>query len=134
MTSHAFIKLVPASNKSGMSLEELEELLAYYIEITSKTGQQLDWSYEKSAFPYTYERVDNYLTLTSSLAEYNKIYLAVGDIEEENEEIPLIQVSLPITATHGDKGKANELCKFLAKKLKGELQLFNGRVMYFYKR
>ncbi|MES9782131.1 DUF1885 family protein, partial [Bacillus thuringiensis] len=25
-------------------------------------------------------------------------------------------------------------CRFLAKKLEGELQLFNGRTMYFYKR
>ena len=45
-----------------------------------------------------------------------------------------IQVTLPEQSTFGDKGKANEFCKFLAKKLQGELHLFNERIMYYYPR
>ena len=36
--------------------------------------------------------------------------------------------------TYGDKGKATEYAKFVAKNLQGELHLFNGRIMYFNKR
>ena len=41
------------------------------------------------------------------------------------------KVTLPSSSTYGDKGKANEFCKFIAKQLHGDLQLFNGRIMYF---
>ncbi|EIJ81661.1 hypothetical protein PB1_01930 [Bacillus methanolicus PB1] len=45
-----------------------------------------------------------------------------------------IQITLPESSTFGDKGKANEFCKLFAKKLQGELHLFNGRIMYYYPR
>jgi len=51
----------------------------------------------------------------------------VTTIEKEN----YIQVTLTPESTHGDKGKANEFCKYLAKQYKAELHLFNGRVMYY---
>lgn len=42
-----------------------------------------------------------------------------------------IQLVLPDGSTHGDKAKGNEFGKHFAKKLKAELQLFNGRTMYY---
>lgn len=42
-----------------------------------------------------------------------------------------IQLVLPEGSTHGDKAKGNEFGKHFAKKLKAELHLFNGRVMYY---
>lgn len=42
-----------------------------------------------------------------------------------------IQLVLPDGSTHGDKSKGNEFAKHFAKKLKAELQLFNGRTMYY---
>lgn len=106
--------------------------------MTKKTGEQLGWGYENAAFPYQIVEKDDekgqwfYLKGTSD--RYQTIIIGVGQEQNENEETSFIQVTLPNGATHGDKGKANEFCKFLAKKLEGELHLFNGRVMYYYKR
>ncbi|MBB5323838.1 hypothetical protein HNQ34_000930 [Anoxybacillus tepidamans] len=138
MSTHAYIKLVPASKKKTITLEEVKELLYSYQEMTKKTGEQLGWGYENAAFPYQIvESADGkgqwfYLQGTSN--RYQTIIIGVGQEQNENEETSFIQVTLPNGATHGDKGKANEFCKFLAKKLEGELHLFNGRVMYYYKR
>jgi hypothetical protein len=133
---NAFVKLVPASAIQELAIDDVKELLTYYKEITSKTGNQLDWNYSEVAFPYTIKDYsENVLQLTSKDSRYNKIYVGVAS-EEGNEDLVqyYIQVTLPQEATHGDKGKANEFCKFLGKKLEGELHLFNGRIIYYYKR
>ncbi|WP_449539864.1 DUF1885 family protein [Ferdinandcohnia sp. Marseille-Q9671] len=140
--ANAYIKLVSASTAQSISLEEVKDLFIYYKEITSKTGQQLDWEYNNAAFPYQIKEVDqqnNWFYLKSDHQNYNAIIVGVGSEELEGEdgekvEQFYIQVSLPQVSTAGDKGKANEFCKFLAKKLEGQLHLFNGRIMYFYKR
>lgn len=141
MSRTAYIKLVPASNKQEVSLDELKELFNYYKEITSKTGEQLHWDYEKSAFPYEIKEKEDanhewfYLKGTSD--RYNYILLGVGFEEVKDEDGAtrkqnFIQIALPETALFGDKNKAVEFAKFLGKKLNGELYLFNGRIMYFY--
>ncbi|MFD1735651.1 DUF1885 family protein [Bacillus salitolerans] len=143
MPSSSYIKLVPASTKQSISLDDVKELFHYYKEITSKTGSQLEWEYKDAAFPYELkekpEGKDKWFYLKSEERGYNLLVIGVGTEEIEDEEGTLkqqeyIQVVLPDGATHGDKGKGNEFCKFLAKKLEGELHLFNGRVMYYYKR
>lgn len=128
---HAFITLVPKSNQHSVSTEDIKQLFQYYKTVTSQTGVQINYAYTNTAFPY--EILDTSATtlkLQSSHDRYDSIYVGVG-IENEQS---FIQISLPSNATFGDKGKANEFCRFLAKKLEGELQLFNGRIMYFYKR
>ncbi|WP_017753566.1 DUF1885 family protein [Calidifontibacillus oryziterrae] len=141
MPSTAYIKLVPASNKQEVSLADLKNLFHYYKEITSKTGQQLEWEYEDCAFPYEikekYDVNGEWFYLKGTKDRYHYILLGVGSeqIIEEDGQIKtqnFIQVALPEGATHGDKGKANEFCKFIARKLNGELHLFNGRIMYLY--
>lgn len=52
MAENAFIKLVPSSAQQTITVEEVKELLSYYKNITSKTGNQVDWEYGDSAFPY----------------------------------------------------------------------------------
>ncbi|MEH7222401.1 DUF1885 family protein [Bacillus sp. JJ1566] len=139
---NAYIKLVPASNVQNISLDDVKDLFSYYKEITGKTGRQLDWDYDNAAFPYQIKEMNqekNWFYLKSDHQKYNAIIVGVGheNIEEQNGENTdqcYIQVTLPESSTVGDKGKANEFCKFLAKKLEGELHLFNERVMYFYKR
>lgn len=139
---NAYIKLVPASNKQSITLDDVKNLFSYYKEITGKTGKQLDWQYDDAAFPYQIKEINeenNWFYLKSDHQKYNAIVVGVGqeELEDENDENITkfyIQVTLPISSTAGDKGKANEFCKFLAKKLEGELHLFNGRIMYFYKR
>ncbi|MDM5156152.1 DUF1885 family protein [Bacillus sp. DX1.1] len=127
----AFIKLVPKSKQQSVSLEDVKQLFHYYKTITSQTGVQVNFSYTNAAFPYEIlDTSDTTLQLKSGHDRYDSIYVGVGT---ENEQA-FVQISLPSTATFGDKGKANEFCRFLAKKLEGELQLFNGRTMYFYKR
>ncbi|MGE7760820.1 DUF1885 family protein [Peribacillus sp. NPDC097895] len=143
MSENAYIKLVPESVKSTVTIEDVKELLTYYQMITAKTGKQLDWDYDKKAFPYEMkepERMkDKAIYLQSKEDRYHMILIGV-DQEVVKDEDGLeriqsyIQFTLPETATFGDKGKANELCKFLAKKLKGQLHLFNKRVMYYYPR
>jgi hypothetical protein len=141
LSQSAFIKLVPASKQQSISLSEVKELFHYYKEITSKTGEQVSWEYADAAFPYEVdekeEGKDSWFLLKATSDRYKYIIVGVGTEEnDENseEETSYIQVVLPEGASFGDKGKANEFCKFLAKKLAGELHLFNKRVMYFYKR
>ncbi|MBO0997037.1 DUF1885 family protein [Bacillus sp. SD075] len=143
MTENAYIKLVPESAKGTVTIEDVKELLNYYQMITAKTGKQLDWDYDKKAFPYEMkepERMkDKAIYLQSKEDRYHMILIGVDQEvvkdEDGSERIQsYIQFTLPETATFGDKGKANELCKFLAKKLRAQLHLFNKRVMYYYPR
>ncbi|ASS93378.1 DUF1885 family protein [Peribacillus simplex] len=143
MTENAYIKLVPESAKGTVTIEDVKELLSYYQMITAKTGKQLDWDYDKKAFPYEMkepERMkDKVIYLQSKEDRYHMILIGVDQEvvkdEDGSERIQsYIQFTLPETATFGDKGKANELCKFLAKKLRAQLHLFNKRVMYYYPR
>lgn len=144
MAAHAFVKLVPKSAQQEITLEELKNLFHYYKEITAKTGHQLGWHYDYSAFPYeihdVVETKENVFYLKGTNDKYFVMILKLGkeitsnEDTEETTEQTYIQIVLPNGATHGDKGKANEFCKFIAKKLAGELHLFNGRIMYFYKR
>lgn len=143
MAQTAYIKLVPSSTQQTITTDEIKSLFSYYKEITSKTGEQLDWDYELSAFPYEIkEKPDGagkWFYLESSHDRYNAILFGVDKktVSDENgneQEQAYIQVTLPDAATYGDKGKANEFCKFIGKKLKGELHLFNGRIIYYYPR
>lgn len=127
----AFIKLVPKSKQQSISLEEVKQLFQYYKTMTTQAGEQLRFPYSNFAFPYEIvDTSETTLQLQSVHERYHTIYVGIGN--ENNQSF--VQITLPPTATFGDKGKANELCRYLAKKLEGELQLFNGRTMYFYKR
>ncbi|WP_078381049.1 DUF1885 family protein [Sutcliffiella halmapala] len=140
MASSAFINLVPKSKKKTLTIEDVKELLTYYKEITAKTGEQLGWEYSQTAFPYevkeTPEGKGQWFYLKATEDRYKMILIGVGSQPQSTEEEPLsyIQVTLHDQSTHGDKGKANEFCKFLAKKLEAELKLFTGSIMYYYKR
>ncbi|WP_408010828.1 DUF1885 family protein [Pseudalkalibacillus sp. A8] len=137
MSSSAYVKLVAKSKQQTITLDEVEKFIRYYMEITSKTGEQLNWEYGSAAFPYTIEQRKNgeqaYYLLKGNTQGYNYMLVGAGS-DDEGSENTYIQIVLPEGSTHGDKGKANEFSKFLAKKLDGELHLFNGRIMYYYKR
>ncbi|MDX8359931.1 MULTISPECIES: DUF1885 family protein [Bacillaceae] len=142
MANNAYIKLVPKSKKHDITLDDVEDLFEYYKEITNKTGKQLDWKYDDSAFPYRITKINDgnndLFHLQSEHKQYKSIIVGIGNesIEDmDSKEVrqqQYIQVSLLKQSTHGDKGKANEFCKFLAKKVSGELHLFNGRTIYYY--
>jgi hypothetical protein len=139
-----YIKLVDASTTSQVSLQEVKEKFERYIDMTTKTGQQLGWDYADAAFPYTIvekpEGKDQWFYLKGKDDRlYKYIVVGVGselilDQEGEKQEQHFIQIVLPEGSTHGDNSKANEFCKYLAKEYKAQLQLFNGRVMYYYPR
>lgn len=143
MAVNAYIKLVPSSAKQTITIDEVKELFHYYKDITGKTGDQLDWQFEGSAFPYeikdTEEGKGKWFYLHSNHERYFAILIGVDQETVQNEngverEQTYIQITLPEQSTYGDKGKANEFSKFLAKKLQGELHLFNQRIMYYYAR
>jgi hypothetical protein len=143
MAENAFIKLVPAAAKQTITVDEIKDFFYYYKNITEKTGSQLGWNYQDSAFPYeikeTEEGKGNWFYLHSKDDRYYAILIGIDkeSIRDENgeeREQSYIQITLPEQSTFGDKGKANEFCKFLAKKLQAELHLFNERIMYFYPR
>ena len=141
MSSSAYIRLVPESNKESITIQEVKDLLTYYQEITTKSGAQLEWEYNESAFPYDIKdpkEGSDFFGLVSKNERYKNILIGVSSEEVthngESVHLPYIQISLPENASYGDKGKANEFSKFLATKLKGKLELFNGRIMYFYDR
>ena len=147
MSNQAYIKLVKASKQQSVTIDDVKNLLHHYRETATKTGQQLDWNYGDASFPYevveTTEGKGKWFSLKAKPNEtsnrYRYIVLGVDEEEKETEEgehvkQAYIQLILPEGSTHGDKCKANEFCKYLANKLAGELHMFNGRVMYFYKR
>lgn len=143
MALNAYIKLVPSSAQQSITIEEVKELFHYYKNIIGKAGEQSGWQYTSAAFPYemkeTEEGKGKWFYLQSGDERYKVILIGVDTEQIRNEdgeerEQAYIQVTLPEQSTYGDKGKANEFCKFLAKKLQGELHLFNERVMYFYPR
>lgn len=136
MAQSAFIKFVEGSAISSMTLDELKQSLLEYKEQTRMTGQQLGWEYAEAAFPYSIETKpegeDKWFYLKGSNNLYNYIVLGVGSkLEEDGTERHFVQVVLQDDCTHGDKAKGNEFCKYLARHLKAELHLFNGRIMYF---
>jgi len=136
MAKSAYIKLVPGSAVSAITLDDVKRHLGEYVEQTSNTGKQLDWDYAGAAFPYTietrYDSEDKWFYLKGTNPLYKYIIFGVGEEQAEGgETVPHIQVVLPDGSTQGDTNKGNELCKYLARKLQAELHLFNGRVMYF---
>lgn len=135
MSQSAYIKLVEGSTASELNLEEVKEQLLFYKEQTSNTGQQLDWDYSDAAFPYTIETkpegLDKWFYLKGTNELYKYIVFGVDSETVDNEDRHFIQIVLPDDCTHGDKAKGNELSKFLGRRLKAELHLFNGRIMYF---
>jgi len=135
MSQSAYIRLVEGSAADGISLAELKERLLRYREQVSLTGKQLDWDYADAAFPYSIEtkpgEEDRWFYLRGRDPLYRHIVFGIGSETTGERSVPYIQVVLPDDATHGDKAKANELCKYLAKHLLAELRLFNGRTMYY---
>ena len=140
LTRNAYIKLVSNSTKTTITKDELKELLHYYKNITSKTGTQIDWKYDQAAFPYEIiedpNQGNNSFTLYSEIDRYHSIRIeicqeTINQEKSSTHEQTYIRITLPKNSTHGDKGKANEYCKFIAKQLHGDLHLFNGRIMYF---
>jgi len=135
MSQSAYIRLVEGSAAEGISLAELKERLLRYREQVSLTGKQLDWDYADAAFPYSIEtkpgEEDRWFYLKGRDPLYRHIVFGIGSETSGERSVSYIQVVLPDDATHGDKAKANELCKYLAKHLLAELRLFNGRTMYY---
>ncbi|OIK09618.1 hypothetical protein BIV60_23360 [Bacillus sp. MUM 116] len=143
LAKNAYIKLVPSSAKQQVIIDEVKDLFYYYKDITSKTGNQVDWQFGDAAFPYEVKEKEDekgkWFYLHSDHEKYCAILVGVDtefirDENGEEREQQYIQVTLPEQSTYGDKGKANEFCKFLAKKMQGELHLFNDRIMYYYPR
>jgi hypothetical protein len=141
MAVNAYIKLVPSSAKQTVTIEEVKELFRDYKSNTTKTGNQISWQYGESAFPYEIKEPadenEHWFYLKSTHENYYAILIGVDKETVRNDEghdleQTYIQITLPEQSTYGDKGKANEFCKYIAKKLKGELHLFNERIMYYY--
>lgn len=137
MSLSAYIKLVPGSAAASITLGELRAKLLRYVEQVSLTGSQLDWNYAEAAFPYTFETKgdDRWFYLKGINPHYKHIIFGISETASAaGEQVPCVQVVLPDDATHGDKAKGNELCKYVAKQLQAELEMFNGRTVYYYPR
>lgn len=136
MSQSAYIKFVEGSAVPSLSLDELKDLLLKYKEQLALTGQQLGWEYEDKGFPYTIETKPEgegkWFILKATNGYYKYILAGIGQEDRDDGNARhYVQITLPDGASSGDKSKANEFCKHLAVKLKAELHLFNGRVMYF---
>lgn len=118
----------------AIELADVKDTLNYYREMTRNTGKQLAWDYEAAAFPYKMEEQKkegiSYLLLTGNDPHLNN-HMVIGVGQQEDTGRYYVQIVLPEDATHHDIAKGNEYAKFIAKQLKGELQLFNGRIMAF---
>ncbi|WP_239617274.1 DUF1885 family protein [Cohnella mopanensis] len=135
MGQSAYISLVQGSTVAEIDLNGVKEQLNHYQAQMTLTGQQLGWDYAEAAFPYSIESKADangqwfYLKGTNPLYRY--IVVGTGLRDNEGTSIPYIQLVLPNDSTHGDKSKANELCKWIGKQLQAEVQMFNGRKIYF---
>ncbi|MDF2606933.1 MAG: hypothetical protein K0S34_1128 [Bacillales bacterium] len=122
-------------------LQDVKNLLKSYIDVTMLTGKQLDWSYEKTSFPYEIKDNDlneNWFYLFSDKPGYKMII--VGLTEKETEVIvdhkpqitssKVIQFVINDQSTQGDATKLIELVKFFGKKLKTHVEFSNGRIMF----
>ncbi|WP_337098694.1 DUF1885 family protein [Paenibacillus sp. YIM B09110] len=137
MSQSAYIKFVQGSLAPSLTLDDVRSKLQHYREQTALTGTQLEWDYAEAAFPYTFESKgdDRWFYLKGITSHYNHILFGTGEATSAGgDTVPCVQVVLPDSATHGDKAKANELCKYMAKQLQAELTLFNGRTVYYYPR
>ncbi len=135
-----FIKIKDGSLKRDISIEDIKELINQYKRSLSQTSKQLAWDYHKHAFPYVLKETDEgksqWFYLHSEEKDYHIMAISVDYEHSEAPEgikkrTPYIQINLSKHSTNGDKSKANELAKFLSKKLKGELHLFNGRIIHY---
>jgi len=135
MSQSAYIQIVAGSNVDEITLDGVKERLERYREQTALTGRQLGWDYAEAAFPYTVEtkpgEEHRWFYLKGKNPLYRYIVFGTGVRETEGASVPYIQVVLPDGSTHGDKAKANELCKWLGKQLQAEVKLFNGRTIYY---
>ncbi|MFC5467234.1 DUF1885 family protein [Cohnella suwonensis] len=135
MSQSAFIKLVQGSAVAEVDLNGVKEQLSRYREQMALTGRQLGWDYAEAAFPYRIESKpeanDQWFYLKGQTPQYRYIVVGTGSREEEGVSVPYIQLVLPNDSTHGDKAKANELCKWIGKQLQAEVEMFNGRTIYF---
>ncbi|MFF2887890.1 DUF1885 family protein [Paenibacillus sp. NPDC057967] len=134
MSQSAYIKLVKGSEDQELTLEHIQGTLLRYQEQTAKTGEQLGWDYAGAAFPYTIESSgdERWFYLKGINVHYKHMIIGPGMAQSvAGEQVPCIQVVLPDEATHGDKAKANELCRYMAKSLAAELTMFNGRTIYY---
>ncbi|MFC0213155.1 DUF1885 family protein [Paenibacillus chartarius] len=138
MSQSAYIRFVQGSAIATLTVDELKQQLLAYKDQLAKTGTQLDWKYDEAGFPYTIESKPEgegkWFYLKGKDALYRYILMGVGTEaagEDGAEPRTYVQVTLPDDATHGDKAKGNELCKYLARLWKAELRMFNGRTMYF---
>jgi len=132
----AYIKLVNGSTQQEITIEEVKGLLEQYISRSQKIGEQLDWDYEVSSFPYTLQERskdgEKYIQLTASDPLYNFLLIGVGKEDIDGETRSYVQVTMPDEEhrSPGDVGKANEFTKYLGKYLKAETHLFNERIIY----
>ncbi|MFC5532275.1 DUF1885 family protein [Cohnella yongneupensis] len=135
MSQSAYISLVQGSALTDIDLNGVKEQLLHYKEQVSLTGKQLGWDYAEAAFPYGIETKpeakDQWFYLKGNNPMYKYIVFGTGKREEDGTAVPFIQVVLPDGATHGDKAKANELCKWIGRKLQAEVRMFNGRTIFF---
>ncbi|CAM4292379.1 hypothetical protein FHS16_002336 [Paenibacillus endophyticus] len=134
MSQSAYIKFVQGSVVDKLDVAGIKNQLVHYCEQTALTGSQLDWNYAEAAFPYTIEEKqdDRWFYLKGINPLYKHILFGPSMAASvSGSVVPCIQVVVPDEATHGDKAKANELCKYIAGRLKAELTMFNGRTIYF---
>lgn len=135
MSQSAYISLVQGSTVAEIDLDGVKQQLHHYREQMSLTGQQLGWDYAEAAFPYSIEikpeAKDQWFYLKGINPLYRYIVVGTGQREVEGAIVPYIHLVLPDDSTHGDKAKANELCKWIGKQLQAEVKMFNGRTIFF---
>ncbi|MDF2835072.1 MAG: hypothetical protein K0Q63_712 [Paenibacillus sp.] len=134
MSQSAYIKFVEGSTSQDITLQEIKDVLLRYRSQTALTGEQLGWDYASAAFPYTMETAgdDRWFYLKGTGSPYKHIIVGPSVATSvSGDSVNCIQVVLPDESTHGDKSKGNELCKYMAKQLRAELTMFNGRTVYY---
>jgi hypothetical protein len=135
MSQSAYISLVQGSTLAEIDLDGVKEQFNHYREQMTLTGQQLSWDYAEAAFPYSIESKpetkEQWFYLKGNNPLYRYIVVGTGKREQDGANVPYIHFVLPDDSTHGDKSKANELCKWIGRKLQAEVKMFNGRTIYF---
>lgn len=109
--------------KEPITSDSLVTFFKAYFESMKKSGELAGWENEAFAFPYNLEVAKDKILLKGNVERYEQLLILINDTD--------ILIKLTPLSTNGDKNKAIQYSKVLAKHFKTELVLPNNRTMNY---
>ena len=111
------------NTKERVTSDLLVTFFKNYFESMKRSGELAGWENEAFAFPYDLEVASDKILLKGNVERYEQLMILLTDNE--------IIIKLTPLSTFGDKNKAIQYSKVLAKHFKTNLVLPNNRTMNY---